>query len=144
MDDLAALAAITSEREVAPGEIIYHEGDAGDAMFIIVDGEVELLKGGSPFLKFHSGETLGQVSFMDGGPRPVTARVVPGPLGVHLLVIERTAFMDLLSDRFELVTGLFAVLAQRLRTLIELTGQHGDSPPQPPERRGEASDRRPG
>jgi HEAT repeat protein len=122
MDDLAAMTAITDERDLEPGAIIYREGEAGDAMFVIVSGQVELLKGNSAILRLGAGESIGQVSLMDGGPRPVTARVLAGEEGARFLVIQRAAFMDLLSDRFELVTGLFAVLAQRLRKLIELTG----------------------
>jgi hypothetical protein len=95
MDDVTAIAAVAGERVFAPGATIYREGAVGDAMFVIVRGAVELLKGDSVIMTLRSGESL---------------------------VLERTAFMDLLSDRFELVNGLFAVLAQRLRALIDLTG----------------------
>jgi len=134
MDDLAAIAAIAGERDAEAGETIYVEGEAGDAMFVIVEGQVELVKGQGVLLRLQAGESLGQVSLMDGGPRPVTARVIEGSSGARLLVIERTAFMDLLSDRFELVTGLFAVMAQRLRKLIDLSGERGPQTSGQPQR----------
>lgn len=125
-DDLSAIAAIAGEREFEPGAIIYREGEPGDMMFVIIEGAVDLIKGGNPILRLHGGESLGQTSIMDAGPRPVTARVVDGSVGVKLLTIERAAFMDLCSDRFELVTGLFVVMGQRIRALIDQAGgQHG-------------------
>ncbi|MBN2358619.1 MAG: HEAT repeat domain-containing protein, partial [Deltaproteobacteria bacterium] len=126
MDDLSAIAAIAGEREMEPGAVIYREGEPGEVMFVIIEGAVDLLKGGSAIMRLHAGESLGQTSIMDAGPRPVTARVVEGGAGAKLLVIERAAFMDLCSDHFELVTGLFTVMGQRIRALIDLTGgAHG-------------------
>jgi len=89
---------------------------------VIIEGAVDLLKGGNTIMRLNTGESLGQTSIMDAGPRPVTARVVDGGIGAKLLVIERGVFLDLLSDRFELVIGLFTVMGQRIRALIDLTG----------------------
>ena len=36
--------------------------------------------------------------------------------------LERAPFMDLIMDRPEVVTGLFAVLARRLRELVQMSG----------------------
>jgi len=121
-DDLSAIAAIAGEREFEPGALIYREGEPGDVMFVIIEGAVDLLKAGNSILQLHAGESLGQTSIMDAGPRPVTARVVDGGAGAKLLAIERAAFMDLCSDRFELVTGLFVVMGQRIRALIDQAG----------------------
>ncbi len=116
-DDLAAIAALAAEQPVPPGGVVYEEGDRGDCMYVIIEGELELTRRGAPLLRLHAGESLGQTSFLDRGPRPVTARA-PAGKAVRLLAIERGAFMDLLTDRPGLMHALFAVLGQRLRTLI--------------------------
>lgn len=132
LDDLSALANIATERECGPSEDVYKEGERGDAMYVIAAGEIELLKGDKVIMTLRSGESIGQVSFMDGGPRPVGARVSSGRSGASLLTIDRQLFMDLLADRIELVNGMFVVLAQRLRKLIDMTGPKAQTPPDLP------------
>ena len=132
LDDLSALANIATERECSPGENVYREGERGDAMYVIAAGEIELIKGDKVIMTLRSGESIGQVSFMDGGPRPVGARVSSERSGASLLVIDRQLFMDLLADRIELVNGMFVVLAQRLRQLIDMTGPKAQKPPDLP------------
>jgi hypothetical protein len=117
-DDLAAIAAIATEVFVLPAGVLYAEGDVGDSMYVLVEGELELTRNGERVLSLHAGESVGQTSFLDRGPRPVTARVVRGG-AAKLLCIDRSAFLDLLSDRPGLLHALFAVLGQRLRALIE-------------------------
>lgn len=120
VDDLAAVAALTTEAHAKPGEVIYREGDPGDSMYMIVSGDVLLLRGGQVLMDLGQGDSFGQTSILDRGPRPVTAQA--GDEGVDYLVLERGPFMDLLIDRPAVVNGLFIVLARRLRELVELTG----------------------
>lgn len=122
VDEVAAIAGITEERRAGPGEVLYREGDRGDSMMVILRGRVKLSRGGRPFMDLGPGQSLGQVSFLDGGPRPTTAVVGEEPGGAELLVVPGDLFMDLVTDRPGLARGLFAVLAKRLRTLIDLTG----------------------
>ncbi|MFZ9888204.1 MAG: cyclic nucleotide-binding domain-containing protein [Myxococcota bacterium] len=117
-DDLVAIAALAEELDVPPGGVVYREGDRGDCMYVIIAGELALTRRGLPVMTLHVGESLGQTSFLDRGPRPVTARATHNA-STRLLVVQRGAFMDLLSDRPGLMHALFAVLGQRLRTLIE-------------------------
>ncbi len=121
VDDLAAVAAITTEGHAAGGEIIYRQNDPGDSMYIIASGEVRLLKDGQPLMDLYAGDSFGQVSILDHGPRPVTARA--GDEGADYLYLEREPFLDLIADRPEVINGLFVVLARRLRELVDLTGQ---------------------
>ena len=59
VDDLAAVAGITTEGHAAPREIIYREGDPGDSMYIIASGEVHLLRGADPLLDLYAGDSFG-------------------------------------------------------------------------------------
>lgn len=120
VDDLTAVAALTTQGHAAPGEIVYREGDPGDSMYVIISGEVRLLRGGQTLMDLTQGDSFGQVSILDQGPRPVTARA--GDEGVDYLQLERGPFMDLVTDRPAVVNGLFIVLARRLRELVDLKG----------------------
>lgn len=117
-DDLAAIAGLCTEEDFAAGAVVYREGDPGDCLYVIVSGEVDITKNGERILSLSPGESLGQVSFLDQGARPVSA-VVSARARTRLLRIERGAFLDLLSDRPGLMHAFFAVLARRLRVLID-------------------------
>jgi HEAT repeat protein len=120
-DDLLTIAQIATPLTLPAAQHLYREGDVDSTnLYIIVDGVVELTRQGRPVMTLHAGETAGQVSFLDKGPRPVTARV--GPQSAQLLVIEREAFFDLMADRTSLMHAFFDVVARRLRALIERTG----------------------
>jgi CRP-like cAMP-binding protein len=121
-DDLLTIASIATELTVPAGQHLYREGDTDSTnLYIIVDGVVELTRQGRPVMTLRAGETAGQVSFLDKGPRPITARV-GGTAPARFLVIERDAFVDLMADRTSLMHAFFDVLARRLRALIEKTG----------------------
>ncbi len=117
-DDLIAIANVATELSVEAGATLYREGDIGnDSLYVIVDGVLELTHQDKLIMTLHPGESAGQVSFVDKGPRPVTARVAEGK-GARLLVVEREHFFDLMADRTSLMQGFFDVLASRLRSLI--------------------------
>ena len=123
VDDLSAVAAITTEGHAEPRQVIYEQGQRGDSLYVVVAGEVHLLRNGQALLDLHVGETFGQTSILDGGPRPVTAK--SGDEGCDYVRLERQPLMDLMADRPELMSGLFVELATRIRELIELTEGQG-------------------
>lgn len=117
-DDLLAIAAIASELTVEAASYLYREGETGTQLYVIVEGVVELTRAGHQVMTLQAGASAGQVSFLDRGPRPVTARVAArGP--ARLLVVEREAFLELMAERTGLMHAFFGVLAARLRVLIE-------------------------
>ena len=117
-DDLLAIASIAREHVVESGQYLYREEEAGSHLFVIIEGAVELTRRGRPVMNLHAGETVGQISFVDKGPRPVSCRVTEaGP--ARLLVVDREQFFDVMADRPSLMHAFFDVLALRLRTLID-------------------------
>jgi hypothetical protein len=82
VDDLSALASIAHERRFEPGEAPYREGEAGDTLYVIVEGSVRIERAGRQLLTLGSKEAFGSVSLMDGAPRPTEGvfAVVTGQL----------------------------------------------------------------
>ncbi|KFE71746.1 hypothetical protein DB31_0007 [Hyalangium minutum] len=117
VDDIAAVAAVAREVHFRSGERIYSQGDPGDALYVIVSGAVDHFRDGEHVLRNQSKETFGDVSLLDGAPRPTD---VVATEDTRVLVIDRRDFLDLLSDRPELLTGFFRAVSQQLRTLIDL------------------------
>ncbi len=130
VDDVAAVAQLAREHQFRAGEVIYDEGDPGDALYVIVTGEVEAYRKGERVLTLRAREAFGDVSLLDGAPRP-TKNVAK--VDTSVLVIDRRDFLDLVSDRPELLKGVLRAVSRQLREVVDLaasasqrrgTGEH--------------------
>lgn len=123
VDDLGALAPLAHELRFTAGEIVYREGDPGDALYVILEGEIAIGKQGRVLLSLGPKESFGETSLLDGKPRPATATAT---LPSRLIAIERAELMDLIADRSEILRGIFASLASHLRDVLDAAA--GDQP----------------
>ena len=117
-DQLARIAAVATQEHAAPGRVILTPEEPLEAMYVILDGCVELLKGDQPIHRAHQNGVLGSWALLDSSPLPVTARAVED---TTLLRIAREDFFDLLSDNMEIASAVFSKFVRRLRELIEST-----------------------
>jgi len=113
-DHLAAIAVIAEERNHAAGEAIFRAGDRGDAMFLLVDGEVALQRGDVEIARARPGETFGSWALFEAEPRMVTA-VAEGDCRV--LRIDRADFTDLMAEDIVVAQSMLRSVARRLRNL---------------------------
>ncbi len=125
VDDLMALAAIAQERHFEKGDVIYTTGDAGDSTYIIIDGAVRIDKDGREIMTLGATESFGETSLLDGAPRPATAIAARH---TRVLWIERHDFLDLVSDRPELLKGVFSAVTRNLRRVLEVAAAGKLSP----------------
>ncbi|WP_164014987.1 cyclic nucleotide-binding domain-containing protein [Pyxidicoccus trucidator] len=117
VDDLAAIAAVAREASFQAGERIYAQGDPGDALYVIVEGGVDAFHDGEHVLRFQGKQAFGEVSLLDGAPRPTD---MVAAVDTRVLVIDRRDFLDLLADRPELLTGFFRAVSLQLQKLMAL------------------------
>ena len=87
--DLQRLRSFSVSRDYAPGTVILEEGDVGRELFVIADGEVEILKetdAGTTIAlaRLKAGDFFGEMAFVDESPRSATA-VARTRLHVHVL-----------------------------------------------------------
>ena len=98
------------------GEFIFREFDHGTDMFIIRNGQVELLKqyAGRPrqIATLEVGDFFGEMSLLEELPREVSARAI-GP--VDLLRIDATTFDRIVQEAPEVPVRMLRKLCQRLR-----------------------------
>jgi hypothetical protein len=115
-EDLKQIAEIAREQWYPQGENLCQEGEAGESMFIIVSGEVEVIKGREDKRKSLAvrspGEVIGEMALLDSQPRMATLRARGD---VRVLAIESEAFKTVLSDRPEVSSALLVSMARRLR-----------------------------
>ncbi len=114
LDRLLSELAVVNLRS---SEILFREGDAGEHLYIVVSGELEMLMGPDTHDELvlnivHEGEYIGEMSLIQpGGQRTVSARARGE---VVLLSMSRTQFKDLLMRHPELAKTMVSVLSQRL------------------------------
>jgi AAA family ATP:ADP antiporter len=112
---LALLASIAEEVEADPGAVLIREREQTDALYVVIEGVVDLEGAGGHRLEATEGRAFGTWALIDEAPSLVTA-TVRGP--ARLLRITRGDFFDLLADHSELALGLLQGLARRVRTLV--------------------------
>jgi len=115
-DQLSRIAAIAREERITPGVSVLEPDKPLDALYVILDGTVEIARGGQVLHVATQNEVLGAWALFDSDPMPVTARTRED---TRLLRILREDFFDLLSDNMEIAANIFATLVKRFRKLVE-------------------------
>ncbi|HLU66400.1 MAG TPA: cyclic nucleotide-binding domain-containing protein [Kofleriaceae bacterium] len=111
-DALLPVAALCGEISLDGGEELFHAGEEGDALYVVVEGEVEVVRQGEAIARLGPGECVGEMAALDWEPRSATVRALEPTTVVRL---ERNDLMDLLTDYPELVRSLARVLVDRIR-----------------------------
>jgi signal transduction histidine kinase len=120
--DRRLLAEIMLEQKYEPGDLIFCEGDPGDALYIIWAGRVAVVKGkfSRPDEVFFrvAGEVVGEMALLENKPRWASL-VALEP--VRLLRIEKQGFHKLLQAQPAVSLNLLALLSARLRAVHEIS-----------------------
>jgi len=107
---------IVSESFVSPGHVVVQQGEPGDTMYVVVQGEVGVEVDGVEVATLKQGEHFGEMALIDQEPR--SASIVAKGFG-HLLAIERDAFREFCVREpglgNQMLWKLLATLGQRLR-----------------------------
>lgn len=111
-EDLARVAQIAEELDFEGDEHIMKEGEMGDSMYLIVDGQVQVFKGARVVVELGERECVGEMAILDSEPRSATVQA-KGP--VRTLRIEREDFYELMNEKAEIARGIIKVLTRRLR-----------------------------
>lgn len=115
-EQLSRIAAIAKEVQYLPDKVILQNEQPMDALYVILDGAVELNRAGQRLHVARQNEVLGAWALFDEEPMPVIARTLED---TKLLRIGRDDFYDLLSDNLEIAASIFSTLVKRFRKLIE-------------------------
>lgn len=114
--ELSDLAAAVREETYSPGSSIVREGEFGDCMYIIVEGEVRLTREGKQLSRFQPGEFLGEMSMFDGEARFATATAVTT---VRLLRLERIDLLRLMDEQPSIAISVCQQLSRHVRELLD-------------------------
>lgn len=109
---LRRLAREADAVEFEPGRAIVEEGQAGEALFVVLTGTARIVRAGRKVGALIPGDFFGELSALDGGPR--TASVVP-ETPVEVLRVFRHTLQRMVEQEPSLAMGLLEGLARRLR-----------------------------
>ena len=129
--ELVRVMNIAETADVDAGQEIFHEGDQGDAMYVVMTGSVRLSKDGVKVADLGKGQHFGEMSLVDRSVRSLSAA---GVSAARMAVIKRKDFYDIIKKEPQLAVKLLwsfvQVLGARLRkTTSDLSDAlHGDRP----------------
>ncbi len=117
----AALRATMARVELSRAEVLFHEGDPGDRLYVIIDGKVKLGRASGDGREnllaiLGPGEMFGELSLFDPGPRNATATAVADTV---LIGVGNEDLTQWLTGRPDVARQLLRALARRLRRTNE-------------------------
>lgn len=123
MDEESSRALIDSMKvlDAARGDVLFHEGEPGDRLFLVRDGKIKLGRRSNDgrenlLAVLGPGEMFGELSLFDPGPRTATATVVADAVILELGHHDLVAW---LVDKPTVAEHLLQALARRLRRTNE-------------------------
>ncbi len=121
-DELRELAAVIDSVVVQAGEVIFHAGDLGDALYIVKSGEVEL------YVKDTTGQKIvlavaekhdifGELSMLDERPRSATSAALTD---CELFLLDRDDLLLLFQKQPDAALNMLAAMSGMLRKVDRL------------------------
>ncbi len=125
-DERATLAALLESEKYTKGQTIFREGDAGDSLYVVLTGQVQVFtenKEGERIVlsENENSDVFGEISMLDGGPRTASAIAVEDS---EVLRLNREGLQQLVSDHPHAALDLLTVMGRRLRRTDELLRTH--------------------
>jgi CRP-like cAMP-binding protein len=116
-EQLARIATVAHEVRFPPRKTVLDASKAADALYVIIEGAVELRRNGEALTIARRNDVLGAWAlFEENDSLPVSAETIED---TRLLRIGRDDFYDLLADHNEITFALFSTLVKRFRKLVE-------------------------
>jgi hypothetical protein len=128
--EMAAIASITEEVLYPKGTVIIKEGEKGETMYMIIEGEVSVIKGSpaGPEIvldKIRSGDYFGEMALFEDLVRSATIRTDED---TRVLVLDKREFTEIVREYPLIALQICKVLSQRLRKLHERVRVYDDQP----------------
>jgi CRP/FNR family transcriptional regulator, cyclic AMP receptor protein len=118
-EGLASLVRGMRVRRFRRGETVFHVGDPGDALFVLISGSIKITlpadTGDEAILAtLRPGDFFGELALLDGAPRSATAIAIEP---TETFILGRDRFRELISTEPVMREAVLATLATELRRL---------------------------
>ena len=123
--ELALVSGISAEKDYSAEEVIFHEGEVGDAFYAVLEGKVRISKhvagvGEEALAVLEKGSYFGEMALIDEFPRSASAIA---HTDCRLLLMDKADFNRLLSQNKELAYKLLWVFCQTLSRRLRETNE---------------------
>ena len=138
--EISLLSTLSKERRLHPGDVLFREGDPGDAMYVVLQGRIRISKhipgaGEEALAILERGSFFGEMALIDRQPRSAEAKAHDGEavvLSIPQMVVDQLLDIRKVSS-VSLLRLLCGLVAQRLREIDDkLVGWYilsgGDAP----------------
>lgn len=115
--DVELVRAQSQRREIPEGALLFREGDPGDGLYILNEGQIEITVASDSgrelvLLRMEPGDHFGEMAVFDGGPRSASARA---RTSLVVTFVPASAVLDLLRRSPELAASLVRDASLRIR-----------------------------
>jgi CRP/FNR family cyclic AMP-dependent transcriptional regulator len=102
----------TDPLRLAAGDFLFREGDSGEKVYVLLEGEMEILLGDLVLENAGPGTLIGEMALIDDSPRTASA---VAKTSCRLAEIDRRRFHFLVQQTPHFATHVMKTLADRLR-----------------------------
>ncbi len=104
-------------RDISAGTVIFSQGDPGDMMYVIKQGEVEISHNGQVFEVAGAGNIIGEMALIDHSPRSATATA---KTDCQIVPVDNKRFVYMVQETPNFALKVMKVMSERLRTMNDL------------------------
>jgi CRP/FNR family cyclic AMP-dependent transcriptional regulator len=104
----------TDTTTLSPGEWVFRQGEKGDSMYVLLEGDVDIIVGETVVETAERGALLGEMALIDNSPRSASA-VARTPC--RLVAINRKRFIFMVQQTPNFSIHVMKVMAERLRRM---------------------------
>lgn len=124
--ELKVVSTLVHQRSILAGEVVFDEGEEGQAIYVVLSGEVMICRQGrmdAPIATVGAGRIFGELALIDGGPRSAQARAIGD---CELGVMFRGDFENLMESHAAIATKISFQMARHYAGIIrQLAAQAG-------------------
>jgi len=102
----------TDTVQLAPGDILFREGDKRDKMYVLLEGEMDIRLGDYVVETAGPGGLIGVIALLDDNPRDTNA---VAKTACRLATVDQRRFHFLIQQHPQFSTHVMKELAHRLR-----------------------------
>ena len=121
-DTLDGIAAHAETRQLVRGDVLFQEGDAPDALYVVLSGRLAIALGNpidrreSVVALMEAGDLFGELGLLDDRPRSAMARALESSL---VLAVPYGPVVEMFRQQPTMLWNVTRLLAQRLRAMDE-------------------------
>lgn len=124
-EDLAQIAQITDEVQFEEGDEVFREGEPGDSLYLVIEGQIRIHRGGNEVATLGARQVFGEMALLDSDPRSASASAISV---LTCLRISSDDFNEILVEKGEIAIGIIRVLSRRLRMAISEINERNQVP----------------